>query len=375
MFVITVTTVVANLVVIIALWRVKRAPVHYPMTSLVIADLLLGVTVMPIAMGREMFVFQLNVYLCSFWRTMDVLCCTASILSLCALGWERWSAITAPLSLHRRVRIAKRLAWSVWPIATLVAFPTVIIPSPYHHHPLKLVKACTINTNIRYVFFSVVFSFFVPAAVMLVLYARIIHALAAAPPIRAHRGRTPVNDPQPTEPVPSGSQATTSAAVQAVPAQASESLQAGPSSVVATATQGASSVALQSAASLGVATATSQVLKIDADVTPHCVSHVESAACLSIEAATASSPPVAEVPSRSASMRIQEDVLTQDTHSLCDCVWGWVFRCCTWLGYMNSALNPMVYAIASHSVRRALRHSFASTIQNSEIPMTSIAKR
>ncbi|CAH2068236.1 unnamed protein product, partial [Iphiclides podalirius] len=191
MVLVTVTTVVGNVVVMAALWRVRRAPSHYPLTSLVAADLLVGLTVLPIATGRELFVFHLDWSLCSFWSTMDVLCCTASILSLCVLGWERWCAITAPLARDRRARRARLLSLLVWPTATLVALPTVFVPSPYHHKPEELAKACTVNTNIGYVFFSVALSFYVPAAVMVGLYTCIVRALATAPPIRAHRGRTP----------------------------------------------------------------------------------------------------------------------------------------------------------------------------------------
>lgn len=60
MVLVTVTTVVGNLVVMAALWRVRRAPSHYPLTSLVAADLLVGLTVLPIATGRELFVFHLG---------------------------------------------------------------------------------------------------------------------------------------------------------------------------------------------------------------------------------------------------------------------------------------------------------------------------
>ncbi|CAG5035317.1 unnamed protein product [Parnassius apollo] len=187
MVLITITTVVGNLVVMAALWRVRRAPSHYPLASLVTADLFVGITVLPIAAGRELFVFHLDWTLCSFWSTMDVLCCTASILSLCVLGWERWCAITKPLARARRARHARLLAVLVWPVATLVAFPTVFIPSPYHHQPGELAKACTVNTNI-----IVALSFYVPAIIMIALYTCIVRALAAPPPIRAHRGRTPI---------------------------------------------------------------------------------------------------------------------------------------------------------------------------------------
>ncbi|CAK1599376.1 unnamed protein product [Parnassius mnemosyne] len=63
--------------------------------------------------------------------------------------------------------------------------------------------------------------------------------------------------------------------------------------------------------------------------------------------------------------------------SLCECVWDSTWQWCTWLGYTNSALNPMVYAAASPSVRQALRASLATTSSalNTDIPMTPCVRR
>ncbi|XP_063547798.1 5-hydroxytryptamine receptor 5A-like [Cydia strobilella] len=41
--------------------------------------------------------------------------------------------------------------------------------------------------------------------------------------------------------------------------------------------------------------------------------------------------------------------------SLCDCVQDSTWQWCTWLGYTNSALNPVVYAAAATRVRRAFQ--------------------
>ncbi|XP_039745436.1 5-hydroxytryptamine receptor 1D-like [Pararge aegeria] len=190
MLAITCATVFANFAVMLALWRVRRAPSHYPLMSLVAADFLVGMAVLPIAALRELFVFNLNRVICACWSTLDVLCCTASILSLCALGWERYSGITAPLARAQRARRARTLSILVWPVSALVALPDAFIPSPKSFHPGELEKACDVNTNIWYVFFSITFSFYVPACMIVMQYGFILRALSSPPPIRAHRGRT-----------------------------------------------------------------------------------------------------------------------------------------------------------------------------------------
>ncbi|CAG9783282.1 unnamed protein product [Diatraea saccharalis] len=147
--VVTATTLAGNSAVLFALRRVRRAPAHYPLASLATADLLVGAFVLPIAAARELFVFHLSQYhwlICSCWSTLDVLCCTASILSLCALGWERWCGITAPLSRARRARQARLYAVLVWPVSTVVAMPTAFIPSPKHFHPDSLCK-CVVDVG------------------------------------------------------------------------------------------------------------------------------------------------------------------------------------------------------------------------------------
>ncbi|XP_041974663.1 octopamine receptor-like [Aricia agestis] len=187
---ILVGTLLGNGGVLLGLRGGRRA-YHYPLTSLVAADMLVGVAVQPLAAATELFVFKLNRYICGFWSTMDVLCCTASILSLCALAWERWYGITAPLARSKRARRSKFLAYCVWPASALVALPNALLTPPHHFDPGKLEKGCPVNVNTGYVFFSISLSFYLPAALLVVMYGCILRALAAPPPIRAHRGRSP----------------------------------------------------------------------------------------------------------------------------------------------------------------------------------------
>ncbi|XP_046972663.1 octopamine receptor-like [Vanessa cardui] len=313
MMVITVATTVGNTAVLMALWRVRRAPSHYPLTSLVLADLLVGIMVQPLAAARELFVFNLNWAICSCWSTMDVLCCTASILSLCALGWERWSGITAPLARARRGKRARVLAALVWPVATLVALPNAFIPSPRHFHPGELEKACTVNTNIGYVFFSITLSFYLPAGVLVTLYGFILRALSAPPPIRAHRGRASCH------------------AQWSVTKGLFELTDYG----MYCAIECANFMLRQRRATRTIVMLMALFLIC---WTPYFV------------------------------------MLPLD--SLCDCVWETTWQWCTWLGYINSALNPLVYAAASPSVRRALHTSLTSSgSRNVDMPLTPRVRR
>ncbi|XP_050663945.1 octopamine receptor-like [Leptidea sinapis] len=295
MTMVAVATVSGNVSVVGALWRLRRTPLHYPLISLVVADSLVGIAVLPIAAARELFVFHLPRFVCAFWSTMDVLCCTASILSLCALGWERWCGITTPLARAKRHRIARRLAYLVWPIATAVALPTAFIPSPRHFHPGELAKACTVNTNIGYVFFSITLSFYIPAVMMGVMYGFILKALATPPPVRMHRGR--IANPE-----------------KQVRREQHMSRQK----------RATRTIIMLMALFLVCWTPFFVMLPID---------------------------------------------------SLFDCVSDTAWQWCTWLGYLNSSLNPIVYAAASPTVRRVIRASFSGRSSRNDLPMTPCARR
>lgn len=73
--------------------------------------------------------WQLGWVLCDVWISLDVLLCTASILSLCAISIDRYLAVTQPLNYSRRRR-SKRLALmmilAVWILALAITCPPIL---------------------------------------------------------------------------------------------------------------------------------------------------------------------------------------------------------------------------------------------------------
>ena len=93
-----------NLLVLLAVFLNKslRTVTNYFIVSLAFADLLLGILVLPFAIAllvERKWIFGKT--LCDIWACTDVVLCTASICSLCAISVDRHIGVTRPL--HHQV--------------------------------------------------------------------------------------------------------------------------------------------------------------------------------------------------------------------------------------------------------------------------------
>ncbi|XP_063629745.1 probable G-protein coupled receptor No18 [Cydia splendana] len=171
-----VVTVIGNTLIISAVVTTKRlrTVTNCFVTSLAAADLLVGIFVMPPAIAVHITgKWELGWILCDIWISLDILLCTASILSLCAISVDRYLAVTRPLSYSRRRRskkLALTMIFFVWISAMAVTCPPMFgWYEPDHNQG----GVCRYNQNPGYVVFSAMGSFFLPMAVMVYVYARI----------------------------------------------------------------------------------------------------------------------------------------------------------------------------------------------------------
>lgn len=95
-------TILGNLLVVLAVLRERslHTVTNYFITSLAVADGLVGLVVMPFsatyeAMGQH-WIFGPD--WCDFWHSLDVLASTASILNLCVISLDRYWAVKDPLN-------------------------------------------------------------------------------------------------------------------------------------------------------------------------------------------------------------------------------------------------------------------------------------
>ncbi|ALC46686.1 TyrRII [Drosophila busckii] len=180
-------TVIGNMLVILSVLTTRRlrTVTNCFVMSLAVADLLVGIFVMPPAVALHVIgTWQLGWLLCDIWISFDIMLCTASILSLCAISLDRYLAVTQPLTYSKKWR-CKRLALlmilGVWLLAFLITCPPMLgwYEDGRNRHQSSDVVDCRYNQNKGYVIYSSMGSFFIPLAIMLYVYLRIGYVLTS----------------------------------------------------------------------------------------------------------------------------------------------------------------------------------------------------
>ncbi|KAM5276549.1 D(3) dopamine receptor isoform 2-T3 [Hipposideros larvatus] len=136
--------------------RALQTTTNYLVVSLAVADLLVATLVMPWVVYLEVTggVWNFSRVCCDVFVTLDVMMCTASILNLCAISIDRYTAVVMPVhyqhgtgqSSCRRVAL---MITTVWVLAFAVSCPLL------------------------FGFNTTVVSFYLPFGVTVLVYARI----------------------------------------------------------------------------------------------------------------------------------------------------------------------------------------------------------
>lgn len=175
------TTVFGNMLVIMAVVRERylHTATNYFVTSLAVADCLVGLVVMPFSALYEvlehMWFFGMD--WCDVWRSLDVLFSTASILNLCVISLDRYWAITDPITYPMRMsgRRAAFLIAAVWVCSGTISFPAIAWWRAVRTEDVPDFK-CPFTEHLGYLIFSSTISFYLPLFVMVFTYYRIYRA-------------------------------------------------------------------------------------------------------------------------------------------------------------------------------------------------------
>ncbi|XP_045708868.1 alpha-1A adrenergic receptor isoform X4 [Phyllostomus hastatus] len=167
--------VLGNILVIlsVACHRHLHSVTHYYIVNLAVADLLLTSTVLPFSAIFEILGYwAFGRVFCTIWAAVDVLCCTASIMGLCIISIDRCIGVSYPLRYPTIVTQKRGLMalLCVWALSLVISIGPLFgwrQPAPEDE------TICQITEEPGYVLFSALGSFYMPLAIILVMYCRV----------------------------------------------------------------------------------------------------------------------------------------------------------------------------------------------------------
>lgn len=163
------------------LWRLGNCFV----VSLAVTDLLLGLLVLPLSATVELRSgkWPFGGALCNIYISLDVMLCTASILTLLAIGVDRYLAISAPLSHSKRItplRVALVIT-TIWALSLVLSFLSIHLGWNTADYRVQNVdwgmeddetegRYCQFEWNNNYILIYAFATFYLPLMMMCGLY-------------------------------------------------------------------------------------------------------------------------------------------------------------------------------------------------------------
>ncbi|KAL6485428.1 hypothetical protein MHYP_G00048200 [Metynnis hypsauchen] len=175
----TLSTAVVNVAVIAAIFTTRKLqlPANYLICSLAVTDFLVAVLVMPLSiLYITTETWCLGQVMCEVWLSVDMTCCTCSILHLCVIALDRYWAITKAIEYARKrtPRRAVVMVTSVWVISIFISMPPLFWR---HRGDRNGPSECFIeHDQVGYSIYSTFGAFYIPMTLILILYSRIYSA-------------------------------------------------------------------------------------------------------------------------------------------------------------------------------------------------------
>ncbi|XP_050419463.1 5-hydroxytryptamine receptor [Patella vulgata] len=175
-------TIIGNVFVITAIKVDKnlQGVSNYLILSLGVTDLMVAVLVMPLSLVNEVSVYwYLGAKICDMWISIDVLCCTASILHLVVIAIDRYRSVSnIDYTLKKTARGILAMVAIVWLVSVSVSLPPLILMKTETHNP-EITGMCIISQNKIYTIFSTIGAFYIPLIIILIINYKIYKVASA----------------------------------------------------------------------------------------------------------------------------------------------------------------------------------------------------
>ncbi|CAH2084545.1 unnamed protein product [Euphydryas editha] len=174
---IIISTIVGNILVILSVFTYKplRIVQNFFIVSLAVADLTVAILVLPLNVAYSILgQWVFGIYMCKMWLTCDIMCCTSSILNLCAIALDRYWAITDPINYAQKRTLERVLLMIgvVWILSLIISSPPLL---GWNDWPevFEPDTPCRLTSQPGFVIFSSSGSFYIPLVIMTVVYFEI----------------------------------------------------------------------------------------------------------------------------------------------------------------------------------------------------------
>uniref|UniRef100_A0A672F5D9 Trace amine-associated receptor 1-like n=1 Tax=Salarias fasciatus TaxID=181472 RepID=A0A672F5D9_SALFA len=164
-----------NLLVIISIFYFKQlhTPTNYLILSLAVADLLVGVLVLPFSTILSVnSCWHLTGFLCKVRGTFDVFLCTSSILNLCFISIDRYYVVCQPLTYRSKMnaRVTALMILVSWAAPALLGIGITL--RGINQKPSNM--RCNIFQNTKSAIVGTFVGFYIPATIIFSLYLKIL---------------------------------------------------------------------------------------------------------------------------------------------------------------------------------------------------------